>query len=62
VTETLKPVGTWLHIGALNLIADAEAGKPVDPAKLELARRLIAELHESRARFDAEAQTDRREA
>lgn len=60
MTETTKPVGTWLHIGALNVIADAEAGKPVDPAKLELAKRLLAELHESRARF--EAQTNREEA
>lgn len=36
-----KPM-TWLHIAALNLIADHEAGLPVGATNLEAARRLMA--------------------
>ena len=33
---------TWAHIAAANLIADHDAGKHVDPVKLEAARKLVA--------------------
>lgn len=33
---------TWLHIAALNLIADHDAGIAVNPVKLEAARKLVA--------------------
>lgn len=33
---------SWVHIAALNLIADHEAGIAVDPKRLEAARSLIA--------------------
>jgi hypothetical protein len=32
---------TWLHVAALNLIADHEAGIAVSPAKLAAARQLL---------------------
>lgn len=35
-----KPM-TWLHIAALNLIADHDAGIAVNQLKLEAARKLV---------------------
>lgn len=34
---------SWMHIAALNLVADHDAGKHVDTSKLELARRLLGQ-------------------
>ena len=43
--ETRKGAGkektTWMHIGAMNLIRDHEAGIDVPASKLELAKRLL---------------------
>lgn len=36
-----QPKTSWMHIGALNLLADHAAGIHVEPAKLELARRIL---------------------
>jgi hypothetical protein len=44
-----KPVGSWLHIAAMNLIQDAKAGVFVEPAKLALAEKLVADLERNRA-------------
>lgn len=41
VTSTTKPATTWLHIGAMNVLADHKAGIHVDPAKLALARSVL---------------------
>jgi hypothetical protein len=39
-----------LQIGALNLIADHEAGIAVPEAKLAMARRVVEQMREARAR------------
>jgi hypothetical protein len=33
---------TWMHIAAMNLVADREAGLPVGATNLEAARKLLA--------------------
>jgi hypothetical protein len=56
-----QPVSNWLQIGALNLIADHEAGIAVPEAKLELARRVVQQMHADRARISrARATGDRK--
>ena len=34
---------SWMHLAAMNLVADHAAGKPVGVTKLELARRLLGQ-------------------
>lgn len=36
-----KPIAAWMHIAAINLIADHEAGLIVGATNLEAARRLV---------------------
>lgn len=45
-----KTVGTWLHMSAMNLVAEHDAGGEVPPGQLAIARRLVAELGISPAR------------
>lgn len=37
---------SWMHLAAMNLIADHAAGKQVDATKLELAKRLLGQPYE----------------